>query len=151
MMMKSKPLESNAEYRGFRFAYRHRGFDRPGSQLRPIYRPAIVTGTCLIHCHQLDLHIHLSRYCPQLSQAMATVMSVPAGRCSRRAPDSKWVDPSADKGLLEMKLEEDLMRLCEWTQGYELCKLAADGCLTDGRSGWKSRDSGAVEDVWSTT
>ncbi|KAK8849521.1 hypothetical protein IAR55_004855 [Kwoniella newhampshirensis] len=54
---------------------------------------------------------------------MSTIISVPAGRCHRRSEDSKWVDPSPEKGLLEMNLEDDLLHL--W---------------------WKSRVTGSVED-----
>ena len=41
------------------------------------------------------------------------LLSVPAGRCIRRSPEEKWVDPQPDKGLLEMLVEDDLMHLCE--------------------------------------
>ncbi|GFZ50017.1 hypothetical protein JCM24511_07770 [Saitozyma sp. JCM 24511] len=54
---------------------------------------------------------------------MAALISVPAGRSVRRSQDSKWVDPLPEKGLIEMKLEDDLMHM--W---------------------WKSRENGAVED-----
>ncbi|WWD20146.1 hypothetical protein CI109_104622 [Kwoniella shandongensis] len=54
---------------------------------------------------------------------MSALISIPAGRCHRRSEDSKWIDPSAEKGLLELSLEDDLLHL--W---------------------WKSRVSGATED-----
>ena len=44
---------------------------------------------------------------------MATLISIPAGRCVRRAPDQRWVDPQPTKGLIEMRFEDDLMHLCE--------------------------------------
>lgn len=44
---------------------------------------------------------------------MSTLISVPAGRCVRRSPDTKWIDPQAEKGLVEMRFEDDLMHLCE--------------------------------------
>jgi hypothetical protein len=44
---------------------------------------------------------------------MSILISVPAGRCHRRSPDSKWVDPAPEKGSIEMKFEDDLMHLCK--------------------------------------
>lgn len=43
---------------------------------------------------------------------MSYLISVPAGRAFRRE-NSKWVDPQPEKGLIQMKLEDDLMQLCE--------------------------------------
>lgn len=43
---------------------------------------------------------------------MSYLLSVPAGRAFRRE-NSKWVDPQPEKGLIQMKLEDDLMQLCE--------------------------------------
>ncbi|KAI9633084.1 proteasome complex subunit Rpn13 ubiquitin receptor-domain-containing protein [Dioszegia hungarica] len=54
---------------------------------------------------------------------MSILISVPAGRCHRRSPDSKWVDPAPEKGSIEMKFEDDLMHL--W---------------------WKSKSTGSIED-----
>jgi hypothetical protein len=44
---------------------------------------------------------------------MSAVISVPAGRSIRRSQDSKWIDPQAEKGAIELKYEDDLMHLCE--------------------------------------
>jgi hypothetical protein len=49
---------------------------------------------------------------------MAALISVPAGRSVRRSQDSKWVDPLPEKGLIEMKFEDDLMHMCEWTRVF---------------------------------
>ncbi|KIR60129.1 hypothetical protein I314_03982 [Cryptococcus bacillisporus CA1873] len=53
---------------------------------------------------------------------MSYLISVPAGRAFRRE-NSKWVDPQPEKGLIQMKLEDDLMQLS-----------------------WKSRETNRVED-----
>ncbi|WVO13772.1 hypothetical protein L204_101394 [Cryptococcus depauperatus] len=53
----------------------------------------------------------------------ACLISVPAGRCHRRDENSNWVDPHAEKGLVLMRLEDDLMHFS-----------------------WKSRESNRVED-----
>jgi hypothetical protein len=63
--------------------------------------------TSFIHC------IYHNTYPYHQSLPMSILISVPAGRCFRRAPDSKWVDPQPAPGLIEMKYEDDLMHLCE--------------------------------------
>jgi hypothetical protein len=75
---------------------------------------------------------------------MAALISVPAGRSVRRSQDSKWVDPLPEKGLIEMKLEDDLMHMCEWARVDRACSCVwlrqsarvarADG-LQGGRAG----------------
>ncbi|WVQ79366.1 hypothetical protein IAT38_001463 [Cryptococcus sp. DSM 104549] len=42
---------------------------------------------------------------------MAAQISVPAGRCHRRDESSKWVDSNPEKGLIELKVEDDLVHL----------------------------------------
>ncbi len=80
---------------------------------------------------------------------MSTLISIPAGRCSRRSPDTKWIDPQPDKGSIEMRFEDELMHLCECGVPDELCHvLNIYLCSeTDEDIGWKTRDSGTVEDV----
>ena len=62
---------------------------------------------------------------------MAAIISVPAGRSLRRSPETKWVDPQPDKGLLEMKMEDGLMHLCECLL-LHLKRADVEWALTDG-------------------
>ncbi|ODN78506.1 hypothetical protein L202_04133 [Cryptococcus amylolentus CBS 6039] len=41
---------------------------------------------------------------------MSYIVSVPAGRCHRREENSNWVDPQAEKGAIQLRLEDDLLR-----------------------------------------
>lgn len=49
---------------------------------------------------------------------MSVLISVPAGRCDRRA-GTKWVDAKPEKGALELKLDDGLLHFCESSMRFE--------------------------------
>ncbi|ORY34863.1 proteasome complex subunit Rpn13 ubiquitin receptor-domain-containing protein [Naematelia encephala] len=50
----------------------------------------------------------------------SNLISVPAGRSTRRSPNERWVDPQPDKGFLQMRLEDDLMHLWWKPRGLDV-------------------------------
>ena len=125
--------ELGTERERFRRVVALSGSHQPRAPGRRFIRRVRFSKRIACHAH-LPLHISVACKIPSsytlshiaaLPRTMSTLISVPAGRCLRRSLETKWIDPQPDKGLIEMKFEDDLMHLCGFTSPLQLFQLLA--------------------------
>ncbi|KAK4688204.1 hypothetical protein P7C73_g1904, partial [Tremellales sp. Uapishka_1] len=61
------------------------------------------------------------------------VLSIPAGRCTRRSPQENWVDAQPDRGVLQLRTRDDLVHVAwtnQWTGTVETELLVFPGEAT---------------------